>query len=94
MVFVFGNIELLVGEKLSNCREVNITSKYCDAHGLGGSDMLQLPNQPISLIFVMFGSPVVVEVVQNLHAAVEFVDKVAKHTCTTHGFDRIHQPAR
>jgi len=55
--------------------------------------VLQLPDEPVSLLFVVLRSPVVVKIVQNFNSAIELVHKIAEHTSTAHGLDWVHESA-
>src|SRR5690348_6873834 len=46
VVFVFGDVELLVGVELAHSGKVNIASKNGNSDGLCRSDMLQLADEP------------------------------------------------
>lgn len=89
-VFVFWNFEFLVGVEPAYSREVNIASKYGDSDGFCLGNMLQFSNKPVSLVFVMLGCPVIIQVVENLNPTIKLVDEVAEHTSATKCFDGIH----
>jgi hypothetical protein len=60
VVFVFGNVQLLVTEELPYSRKMDVASKDCDTNRLLSSNVLQLPDEPVSFLFVVLCGPVVV----------------------------------
>lgn len=94
VVFVFGYIERLVGVELADGGEVDVAAQDRDAHVLGRGDVLQLFDEPVPLGFVVLSCPVVVQVVEDFDAAVEFVEEVAQDAgCSADCFDGVHHPA-
>jgi hypothetical protein len=63
MISVLWDTKLLVGIELADSAEMDVSSKNGDSNGLFGSQMLQLLDEPVSLIFVMLCGPMVVEIV-------------------------------
>jgi ethanolamine utilization microcompartment shell protein EutL len=55
---------------------------------------LQFLDEPVALVLVVLGGPVVVQVVEELDAAVEFVDEAAEGAGAANGFDGIHGSRR
>ena len=93
MIVVLGNTKLLVAVELTDSTQVHITTQDGDTNALLGGKLLQFLNEPITLCFVMFRSPVVIEIIQDFNATIELVDESAQSASATKCFDRIHDPA-
>src|SRR5690242_2210507 len=92
-VFVLWYLELLVGVKLTYSTKMHVASKNCYTNGLRLCNVLQFFDEPIPFFFVVFGCPVIVEIVEDFNTAIEFVDEATKHASTSHSFDGVHHPA-
>ena len=90
-VLVFGNLKFFVGVEPAYCTEMYIASKDGDTDRFSLCNMLQLFDEPIPFLFVMFCRPVIVKIVEYLDTAVELINKATKHAGTTHSFDGVHQ---
>jgi hypothetical protein len=61
----------------------------CNSYRLFRSKILEIFNQPGALRLVIFGRPVIIQIIQYLNAAVEFVDQPREHSCPAESFDRV-----
>jgi hypothetical protein len=78
MILILRNVEPLSRIELANGCKMDIASQYGYSNRFGRSNFLEFVYEPVSFLLVMLCCPMVVQVVQNLHAAVELVDKIAK----------------
>lgn len=90
-VLVLRQTQFGVGIKLPNGTQVNVAAQNRDSHRSVDSQILQILNDDCALLFVILGCPVVIEIVENLIAAVDLVHILAEHACPTEGLDRAHQ---
>ncbi|KAI6764540.1 hypothetical protein HG530_008329 [Fusarium avenaceum] len=90
-ILVLREAELGVGVELSNGRKVDVTTEDGDSKRLVDSKVLQVFNHDRSLLFVVLGGPVVVQVVQDFNATVNVVKSLTKDTGASERFHRIHK---
>jgi hypothetical protein len=53
--------------------------------------VLEFLDKPVSFVLVMFGSPMVVKIVEDFNATVELVNEASQQTGSSHCFDGIHK---
>jgi hypothetical protein len=75
VVLILRHTSFFLCKKLSDSREMDVASKDSDANALLRSKFLQFLNEPISLSFMVFSSPMIVQIVQYFNSSVEFIDK-------------------
>jgi hypothetical protein len=63
-----------------------------DSEGLVSGKVLQIFNHDAALRLVVFGSPMVIEIIQDLHTTVKVVEDISKEARLAERFDGVHQP--
>ena len=94
MVLVLGYAVLFSRVELSHCTQMHISTENGHSNRLFRGKLLQLLNEPVALLLVMFRGPVIIEVVQYFDSAIELIDKATKDTSPPYRFDRIHDLGR
>lgn len=89
MIAVLGDSPFLLGEELAHGGEVDVAAEDGDADALLRGEFLQFLHEPVPLRFVVSGRPVVVEIVEDFHPPVEFIDEPAEHSHAAEGFDGV-----
>ena len=56
--------------------------------------LLQLLYEIVSLSFVVFGRPMIIEVIQDFYTTIKFVEKTSEHPRSTQRFHGIHHSTR
>lgn len=74
----FEFLGLFVREQASNSSEMDISRKECQSEVHFQHQLLAFKDKPISLLFVVVGAPMVVQVVQEFGRFVELVDHSAE----------------
>lgn len=87
---MLGDLELRIGVKLADGGKVDITAQDGDAHRFLRCEVLEVLNEPCPLQLVVLGRPVIVQIVEDLNAAVELIQESAKQPSAAERFDRIH----
>jgi hypothetical protein len=60
VILVLGNVQFLVAVELTDSCQMNVTTKYGNAHRFGRSNMLQFLYEPIALFFMVLSCPMVI----------------------------------
>lgn len=62
-----------------------------DAEGLVSGKVLQIFNHDAALRLVVFGSPMVIEIIQDLNTTVKVVEDISKDAGLAERFDGVHE---
>jgi hypothetical protein len=88
---VFGKSKLGVGVELSNSSKMDVTTEDSDSERLVNSKILQIFDYDRSLLLVVLGSPVVVEIIQDFNTTIDVVEGLAQDTSASKCLDGVHE---
>jgi len=88
---VLGQSELRVREELPDRGQMHVAAQNGDPHRLINGEVLQVLDDDASFMLVVLGCPVVIQVVQNLDAAIDVIEGLAEDARPPQSLDGVHQ---
>lgn len=70
---------------------MNVTAQHGDSNGFVHRQILKIFNKNATLALMIFGGPVVVQIVQNFCTTVNLVETLAEESCLAKCLDGIKQ---